>query len=789
MCGTLFGPTETSHRIVVGTGGQGGTFAVELRDGYSPGSQGMACGATPAPLVASGLVVGRAYFVRVYPITAHTYFEIGLLSGITAPPANNTCGTAQALLLASAPGSLPPTSGTLANATPSGLGAIGLGACALAGAGPSKDVFYQFVATQPTAEVQLTAAFQGGVEVMASCTSSPQNYQSCMIVRTGRLGRLPLTGLTPGATYFLRVYNQSEAVLLDDPTFAIAVSLPAGPPANDDCAAALPLPVRPPLSAGVAGTVLGAMASALAAPATVCYAVPSSGPAYAAPPTARDVWYQFTATATTHALQLDATFDALLEVLSSSGSPCAAGAAVQRLGCALARGRDPNFLDDAPSLPARLLLNNLVVGNQYWVRVLPTAVGTAIYPEGDATFELSLNAWPAPANDEPAMATPIPVSPTGAPCTFPVEYTLDGATPSLPPTPSAPLPRRDVWFTFVAPPAPAGRTTSQVLLRLSEKNHHVLDGGLELSDSPGVGVLTSGTWTSGIRLINPGTGYGYLVPGRTYYLRIFSTLPNPEPYIRMTLCLTAQLNDEPCDAVSLAVSASGTCTQPVQGTTYGATRSQTTSGVRVPIPNCGADQVRDVWYRVVATSTALTIRCDDATVGLARLYLPTAGPSGCPTDLRLVGCQSSIGATYNDYRSLGTVLFDNLTIGQAYYLAVSNHGGGIGPTGPFTLCAQAASALPVRPATERLRVEVWPNPVLAGMPLHLRLPAAPPAAAVRVEWFSVVGQRLSGLLPATAPAPGGVLEVPTTGRPSGLYLLRLWLANGQPLPVQRIVLE
>jgi hypothetical protein len=107
-------------------------------------------------------------------------------------------------------------------------------------------VFYQFVAPGTTTEVQLRPAFRAGVEVLSSCTSAPYGYRDCVAVPAGKLGRLPLTGLTPGATYYLWVYNEWEIVVLDDATFPIAVSATPAPPANDECLSALPLPVTAP---------------------------------------------------------------------------------------------------------------------------------------------------------------------------------------------------------------------------------------------------------------------------------------------------------------------------------------------------------------------------------------------------------------------------------------------------------------------------------------------------------------------------------------------------------------
>ncbi|WP_165903689.1 hypothetical protein [Hymenobacter gummosus] len=57
-----------------------------------------------------------------------------------------------------------------------------------------------------------------------------------------------------------------------------------------------------------------------------------------------------------------------------------------------------------------------------------------------------------------------------------------------------------------------------------------------------------------------------------------------------------------------------------------------------------------------------------------------------------------------------------------------------------------------------------------------------------MEWLTAVGQRVGSVQEATVPAAGAV-ALPTAGRTPGLYLLRLWRPDGQPLPVRRVLLQ
>ncbi|OON69739.1 fibronectin type III domain-containing protein [Hymenobacter sp. CRA2] len=786
-----FRATETTHEIQVKAGsGHTNAFVVELRDNYEPGRGSLACAVSPAPLRYTNLNIGQTYFIRVYQLTpGFTWFSLVVLGGAPPVPANDNCANAQPLVVDPAPGSAG-TAGTVRGATASGVGQSGLGACALGGGGPSKDVWYQFVApVGGVAEVQLRPRFQAAVEVLSNCTTGPVNYQLCVVVPANSLGRLPLTGLTPGTTYLLRVYNQWETVQLEDATFIVAVSRLAAPPANDDCAGSVPLTVTPPLAPGTPGTLDGATTlTGPPRPTSPCYAAPTSLP-NPAPNGGSDVWYSFVATATRHALHLSTTRDAVMEVLDSpNGPPCATGATPQRLACALARAIDPVFSGqpNPSSLPGRLLLSGLTVGRTYWVRVLTVAWPTATKPDGEATFEIALNDWPAPANDEAAGALPLTMSQSAGECTSPTAFTLDGATVSIPPS-GTNAPQRDVWFSFVAPAAPAGRTSSGMVLYL--RGDQVLQGGMELRESPTQSSAGATSWTGGIRVTSPRIGSNFLVPGRTYYVRIFSTLPDPEPGLRFTLCLRSVItNDEPCGALPLALDASGQCTAPVAGTTTGASSSTTTPGVRMPVSNCGYTGAVDVWYRVVPTSTAFTLRCEDVTVASARLYRPVTAGGTCSGPLQLVSCQNTIVENLAP-RALGTVLFDALTPGQPYYLAVANGSSGQNVIGDFTLCVQSATALPARAAAARSRVELWPNPVPAGHLLTVKLPAGTDAAKTRVEWLSPVGQRVAAQAGSLRAARSGEWQLPTAGRAAGLYLLRIWLPNGEPLPAQRVIIQ
>lgn len=784
---------------------------VEVRNGVGPASSVLSCW-RPVPfgdndtIRLTNLTVGQAYFIRVYPTTAfsnvaYEAFRVGVTGALPARPGNDNCAQAIILPVSAAPGTA--TAGTLAAATASLVNALNAaGSCSGSGLA-SRDVWYRFVSPGPAVVVRFEPGFEGGVEWLSTCGSQPPFPAQCVQVSAGRTGRLALTGLTAGSTYVLRVYRYSEYVLYNDLRFRLTITTPEVAPPNDDCTQAVVLPVTPVGQVGVSGTLAGATNSGIA-PGTGCtWLNGTNPPAPAAPATAQDVWYRFTATATRHVLTLSAGTDALLEVLANGANglvPCDPNAGTPvRLGCTFANGSD--WANLSQRLPGRVLLTNLVVGQQYWARVYGAYGSSPALPLGQPDFDLTLHTWTVPANDEPAQAQALVMSATAEPCTTGTVYTLDGATPSLPPG-AGQVSVRDVWFSFVAPPAVAPSTYSGVVIRFNF-SQPLVSGGLELRNGLGTTstVLTgyiAGSGYSGTARFTgySGISYSFLVPGQTYYVRCTTDLTTPEPSSQFSLCLTPRIsNDEPCGALPLPLSSlGGQCQGSVRGTTYGASTSAINTGLLLPVSNCSSDtRPSDVWYVVVPTGSAFTLRCDDLILDMARLYRP--GAAGCTSTLQLVSCQGSQERPGAVSLPLGTMLFDNLTPGQPYYLAVSNRSYNRVPTYEFTLCAQQASPLPTKFSSNLVLApgKPWPNPVLAGQLLNVQLLTDGLAAhaPVWVQWLTVLGQPVgSTSAPATiTPAANGMLQIPTAGCAPGFYLLRFWSADGRPLFTSRVVVE
>ncbi len=197
-------------------------------------------------------------------------------------------------------------------------------------------------------------------------------------------------------------------------SFVILTNYLFAQPANDNCAGAIVL--TPGASCSyVAGTTTGATQSF-----TGCAGTADD-----------DVWYRFTATATSHTVQVQsgASFDAVFQVYSGS---CGGTSLV----C-----RDATGSGGLESYN----LTGLTVGSTYWIRVYHYFSGA-----GSGNFQICVTAPPsAPTNDDPCSATPLTV---GSSCSFST-YTNASATASagVPAPGCASYSGGDVWFSVTVP--------------------------------------------------------------------------------------------------------------------------------------------------------------------------------------------------------------------------------------------------------------------------------------------------------------------------------------------------
>ncbi|MBW8360171.1 MAG: fibronectin type III domain-containing protein [Weeksellaceae bacterium] len=247
--------------------------------------------------------------------------------------------------------------------------------CAVAGT--NDDVWFKFTATNALHRVALN-------NVSASTDVAMAAYSgvcgSLVQVACSDPNIMDLTGLTPGTQYLVRVWTVS-ATAATGATFEICLGTPPPPPANDDCVNAISLV---PSSTGTCTTpVSGSTASASASTGTA--------PTCSATGINDDVWYSFTATSTTHLVNVTYSDNATATQVYSG--TCGS---LTALACNSTAYGNSN-----------VLLSTLTVGQTYYVRVY-SAVATAATT---SNFQICITTPVIPTND--TCATAIAIAPNG----------------------------------------------------------------------------------------------------------------------------------------------------------------------------------------------------------------------------------------------------------------------------------------------------------------------------------------------------------------------------------------
>lgn len=284
-------------------------------------------------LTTSALTAGQTYYIVIanWSTPYQTDFCLDATSvAPPVPPLNDDCAGAFACTVNPTAACTSVTSGTVNLATPSPTGTGGCGGT------DDDDVWFSFVATGATHYVSL-------VNIAGSTTDM---YHSVWDGCGGGAALVPgtcmdansqtVSGLTPGNTYYVRVYTWTSTTGQTS-TFDVCIGTPPPPPPNDDPCAATPAVVNPDAVCNLTtpGYCVGATQSQAGCVGTAD----------------DDVWFSFVA--------LDANQN--IEILNATGTtdmvhelfsgPCGS---LTSIGCS-----DPNLST----------YTGLVVGNTYYVRV------------------------------------------------------------------------------------------------------------------------------------------------------------------------------------------------------------------------------------------------------------------------------------------------------------------------------------------------------------------------------------------------------------------------------------
>jgi trimeric autotransporter adhesin len=322
---------------------------LQLFSGNCAGLTSVACG--NGSIAATGLTIGDTYYVRVYtnPNTPGTSLTFNIC--VTDPaPGNNACSSS--VLLTSST-TCTNTAGTVYGAT-NEAPAINNPNCA---SGVTYDVWYRFVAqtTNPT----ITLSSIGSDFTNASLQLLSNNCGSTFTPLFCGGSILTADFLTPGTTYYIRVYSTGAAPTSGvNSTFNICVTdNVTPPPSNDECSGAINLPVFNSCSNN---------------PGNMAGATPSSTPlgGLCTGPNAYDVWYRFVAANTSTTV----TIGSLGANFTNSGIEVFSGSCGSLVSIACATG-------------TTVTATPLIPGNTYFIRVYSR---TAPPPNGHARFNICL---------------------------------------------------------------------------------------------------------------------------------------------------------------------------------------------------------------------------------------------------------------------------------------------------------------------------------------------------------------------------------------------------------------
>jgi gliding motility-associated-like protein len=284
-----FVPTTPYHRITLtNISGDVTAMVIAVYSGTCAGGLTQVGCVSGNQLDLTGLVPGATYLVRVYTnsTTAGQFANFTICVGTPPPPpANDECINATPVPVNPDFNCAQTVAGTTVSAQQSTTTPTPTCASATAPGGWNDDVWYTFVATGTRHRISLLNLAGGTTDMAFAVYSGTCGALTQVACSDPELA--DLTGLTPGATYYVRVMTWTST-LTTTATFDIFIGTPPPPPTNDECTTAVSLTVNPDANCGVVtpGYTYGATQSA-STPAPNCGGAGTWDD---------DVWYSFVAT-------------------------------------------------------------------------------------------------------------------------------------------------------------------------------------------------------------------------------------------------------------------------------------------------------------------------------------------------------------------------------------------------------------------------------------------------------------------------------------------------------------
>ncbi|OYQ37242.1 hypothetical protein CHU92_08615 [Flavobacterium cyanobacteriorum] len=274
----------------------------------------------------------------------------------------------------------------------------GITACTATTPGSADDdVWFQFVATDPNITIQ---AFGGGGydAVLQLFSDAGTTSVACSnAFGNGLTETISATGLTPGQTYYVRVYHASSGNGTT-PLISICASTLVPPPSNNDPCGAVALTPSGTTCTPYTDSMLPSTTSILNATTTTSNGVVAPTCTGAAT-NVNDVWFKFTATSTTHGATVTAVpgFDVAVQAYSITSGSCNGNDLVLNpISC----------INNGSTGITEQVIFTTVAGQEYYVRVYRHPSGTSGNPVDNSQFSICIFS-PVPScttNSSPANA-------------------------------------------------------------------------------------------------------------------------------------------------------------------------------------------------------------------------------------------------------------------------------------------------------------------------------------------------------------------------------------------------
>lgn len=612
-----FTATATSHSITV-VSGTGFDAVVDLRSGACNGTT-IACADASATagtetINATGLTIGATYYVRVYSYSGVTTGTFTICVSAPPPPlTNDNCSGAIALTVNNTLSCNTSTTGNTSTATQSQAGCVG---------NADDDVWYSFTATGTTHIVTVTPGTLSDVVFQVFSGTCGSLTSVACVDDTGGISTetRTLNGLTVGNTYYVRVYSYGTI----SGSFTICVTTPSAL-TNDNCATAIPLTVN--ATSSCTSTTNGFSTGATQSQAG-CYGTADD-----------DVWFQFTATGTTHGITVipGTMNDVVFQLFSGS---CGS---LSSLGC----------IDNTAGTNIETnTFTGLTAGNTYYVRVYSYSNGT-----GAGTFTICVNSIVPLTNDNCAGGISLTVNPTST-CAVSTAGSTITATQSQ--TGCFGTADDDVWFNFTA--TATTHTITVTPGTLQDAVFQVFSGAC--------GSLTSLACVDGTISGSETITLTGLTIGTTYRVRVYSWSSGTGAGT-FDICVTTPVtpaNDNCAGAIALTVNSDLTCVTSTTGSSELATQSMI---------GCSGTADDDVWFSFVATSPTHTITATMSTMydAVMQVFSGTCG------SLTSIACIDNTIGTSNESQVL-----TDLTPGATYYVRIYSYFNWADDAGTFTIC-------------------------------------------------------------------------------------------------------